>query len=238
MKLRVCVVIAAAALPFKANAQITNVRGLPNIDYAIATANNVRVVKRQTLEQYQENTLEDLASCALRNSRGEVDRALALKVDTQDYVKSILALASSKCLRAGSYYVEPSALRVALFRELYRSDFRHHAPATLRNATSYLSDINDPTSAVGRGYVASRELADCVVVADPADSRKLVLLELGDRHEERVFATLINSLHNCLPAGASVSLNQYQVSGWIAEALYRESKLEVSQGSNTASGKP
>lgn len=238
MKLRVCVVIAAATLPFKANAQITNVRGLPNIDYAIATANNIRVVRRQTLEQYQQNTLEDLASCALRNSRGEVDRALALKVDTRDYVKSILALASPKCLRAGSYYVDPSALRAALFRELYRTDFRHNAPGTLRNVISYESDINDPTSAVGKGHVVSRELADCVVVADPADSRKLVLLELGDRHEDRLFATLVNSLQNCLPSGAAVSLNEYQVNGWIAEALYRESKLAVSQVPNPGSGKP
>ncbi|HJP69078.1 MAG TPA: hypothetical protein VJ846_09270, partial [Sphingomicrobium sp.] len=165
MKLCFCVLVAAVTLPCQANGQIINVRGLPNIDYAIATANNVEVVKHQTLQQFEENALEDLALCALRNTRSEVDRTLALKVDSHDYVKAMTALASSKCLRPGSYSFQPSAFRAALFRELYRSEFRHHAPAALRNSARYPSDIDDPSSDFGKAYLVSRKLADCVVVA-------------------------------------------------------------------------
>ena len=216
--------IVMVAMPLQANAQVGLGR-LPNLDYAIVTANNIRVHYLPSLQDYQKSALENVAQCALVNDRESVDRVLRLKADSENYVKSLTSLASAKCLRAGSYSFQPSAFRSALFRELYKSEFKHNLPTELRNSVSYANDIGDPTTDFGKSYLVSRELADCVVVNDPANSRKLVLLKVGDRDEAKILDSLALSLEKCLPAGQTISLDKYRFTGWIAEALYRESKL-------------
>ena len=222
--------IIAAALPCQAQAQLS-VRDLPNLDYGIATKYGDNVAGHESVEDYQENLLENLAQCALLNNRSAVDRTLTLQADSEAYLKSLISLASTKCLRSGNYSLQPSAFRSALFRELYRSEFKRSPTLELRNSVTYWKDIGNPASDFGKAYLVSRQLADCVVVADSRDSRKLVLLKIGDSHEEdKVFASLVTALQHCLPAGQTVSIDKYQMTGWIAEALYRESKLALAAG--------
>ena len=209
-------------------------RGLSHSGYIIAVQNSIHAVQLSQ-QDIQENAMRDLAQCALRYERSDVDRTLAMKTDTQEYVRSLTGLASSKCLRTGQYSFQPSAFRATLFRELYLSEFKHRVIAALQSSVGYAADIRDPNTDSATMYLVGHKLADCVVVKDPADSRKLVLMEAGDWREDKTFASLMNPLQDCLPVGQTVALDRYQVSGWIAEALYRESKHALA--TNAAGGK-
>ena len=215
----VCMVTLSAP----AAGQSVRPRGVSTSGYTIAIENSIHAVPLSQ-QDMQENTMRDLARCALRYERSDVDRTLAMKTDTQEYVRSLTELASSKCLRTGHYSLQPAAFRAALFRELYLLEFKHRAIAALQSSVGYADDIRDPNTDSATMYLVSHKLADCVVVKDPADSRRLVLMEAGDSREDKTFASLTNPLQDCLPAGQTVALDRYQVSGWIAEALYRESK--------------
>lgn len=118
--------------------------------------------------------------------------------------------------------------RAAAFEALYAREFRSAAAVDFASAgaVAYPSvetparNARPDTSGVSR-YPLVMAIGDCTVRAAPAQTRALVLSEVGSEAESAAIQALIPSLSGCIPAGQQVEISRPILRGMVAEPLYR-----------------
>lgn len=202
--------VLAMALPFgPASAQAVNPGDLP-LNGKMSDADMGRAA------------MVGLAKCVVKLHPKAVDAYLAKFPYSPEWRKETAHLATADCLDNGELRFNPNLLRGSLFVAKYERDFRAAAPQISDTPIAYLPGDAGPDDERRRSvYYGMITFADCVVRRDPTDARDVVMSLVGSRREANAFGALGPSLSQCLPAGSTIKLSKEQLSGAIAEALYR-----------------
>jgi hypothetical protein len=132
------------------------------------------------------------------------------------------ALANDECLQSGELRFNPRLLRGSLYIAKYQRDFRSAEPQIRTEQVNYLpADLPKDDPQWKGVYYAVVSFSDCVVRANPASSRDLVLAPIATARESAALNALMPALSGCLPSGSKLKIGKEQLTGGIAEALYR-----------------
>lgn len=168
-------------------------------------------------------TILAFSTCVVMRSRPAVEHALSLPADDALARKALVNLATSDCLRYGELDLTPSLMRGGLFNALYRSDFSKKAPSLYNKPIDYRGDVNDPASPTSQSYLGLHNFADCVVRADPEDSRAIALASVASEAETTAFSRLSPALSGCVTIGQNIGFSKIMLTGALSEAIYRQS---------------
>jgi hypothetical protein len=136
-------------------------------------------------------------------------------------------LANSKCLLRGSLGMPSELMRGSLYAAMYEIDYRSAPSVPLTVPVDYAPDVAGARPAEADDYLALHNFADCVVRADPATSRVLILSPVGSAAESASFAQLGPRLSGCIVQGRTITFSKSILSAIIAQALYRATKAAV-----------
>lgn len=169
-------------------------------------------------------TMLAFGACVVQSRRAGVERALAISPLDDRYKRELRNLATNDCLRAGEIRFDFLLMRGSLFAALYRIDFRAGPGALAAEPIDFAADLHGADSGDARDYLGLHQFADCVVRADPAAARALVMAPVAGRTEATAFATLGPRFSACIQQGQNIRFTRIVLTSLIAEALYRESK--------------
>lgn len=170
----------------------------------------------------------ETAKCVLkRYGRTAVDHFLELPSMSGAASKLSKDLASNQCRFTSKYLISEEFLRGGLYAVLYALDYADSPGMTLGTPVDFAADVAVAPAQDAATYVWLHQFADCVVRADPVDSRVLVLAPVESPAEGAGFAALAPHFNGCLTTGHSVTLTKGLLSVLISEALYRETKAAL-----------
>jgi hypothetical protein len=124
----------------------------------------------------------------------------------------------------GELRMDPSLMRGGLYAGLYRADYSHIDGTLGDQPVDFTADVKGSETPSAQQYIWSHEFADCVVRADQADARKLVLAPVASSIERQAFAALTPRFNGCMSAGQTLTFSRIVLTALISEALYREAK--------------
>lgn len=129
-------------------------------------------------------TILAFSACVVARSRAAVERALALPIGDSAAAKAFSELMLPDCLRYGELKMSGSLVRGGLFNALYRKDFGRASSTPLSDKLiDYKQDVSDLTTQGSQTYIGLHDFADCVVRADPVNTRMVVLAVVGSSAE-------------------------------------------------------
>ncbi len=203
---------AALVLPYPAAA------GAPD------SASIVPLRERQDNQRAQQ-VMYAFAVCIVRRWRSDAEAFLTLFPGSQAAMQALNRMAASMCL---NYAYTELRFTVQLFRgavydRLYKIEFEKGAAPDIGKAPPIDYSVNSRTVAP---VDAARQInhwrfADCVVRANPAAARALILSEYAGKGESEGFDALRPDLVRCMPAGADYRFTRPMLRGLIAESLFR-----------------
>lgn len=172
--------------------------------------------------------VSEFAECVISHDRKHVDSYLATPPDSAQSDRLWPTIAKSTCLSIGNLTLTDAGFRGAAYGRLYRSDFGKKGPTVF----SAVAPIDygqglDPGVALNRTNIAARMFTDCVVRANPADSKALVLSRIASSDEASAFDRLQPASRNCLNQGISVTFSKAALRALVGEVLYRLSRAQV-----------
>ena len=133
----------------------------------------------------------------------------------------IVRMVKYECPTVGAVEFDDSELRGALYAARFRREFGGRAVTLPVAATEYRADVAGMPPAVANGYVALHAFGECVVRADPAAARALVISQPATEAEHAAFAALAPRLGECLNNGNDVRFTKLVLGNVVAEAMYR-----------------
>ena len=169
-------------------------------------------------------TIIAFSQCIVLSHRSAVEQALAIPPLDKQASRALGALAGSDCLRYGELSMRTTMLRGGIYAALYRIDFAKGAAAIADRPLDFSADVQGAVTPDAQQYLWLRQFADCVVRADPADARTLVLSPVASSAENASFAALAPHFNGCAVQGMTLTFSKVILSGLVAEALYREAK--------------
>jgi hypothetical protein len=178
--------------------------------------------------------IQQFGQCIYKRRTGSVENFLALSMDAPDFDKQQRYLfdnVGDSCLEGYEATVRFSdnVLRGSLFEAAYRSKFAGSAPANFgpEIRTGFTETYSQPYSSAARRHIALEGLGECVVRADPAGARALVLSTPETASEAKAITVVKGSLSGCLASGQKAELSQPSLRAMLAEALYRLSMAAI-----------
>lgn len=167
---------------------------------------------------------QEFGRCAIQRFPRQADQ-LAEKVMTPAQVRSTLVgMTSSDCLMGGSLTMPANLMRGAIFAALYQRDFKKGQPEFLAEPFDFRPYAGTIDTSESNGFMARASLSSCLVRAEPAGSRALILSPVASADETAALALLTAKFSGCAPKGQVIRLTQEAFIGLIAESLYRESR--------------
>ena len=164
-------------------------------------------------------TLNAYATCLLHMNRKKVEAALALPVGTRESDAAERTLSVDECLGNGELKMDGTLLRGALYRALYRTDFWKTAPALSPQAIDYAADMGPGLDS--SQYVALHQYGECIVRADPADARSVLMSATASSTEHDALLRLSPTFSTCLAKGSQVKFSKSTLLGLLAEVMVR-----------------
>ncbi|WBO22259.1 hypothetical protein [Sphingomonas abietis] len=171
-------------------------------------------------------TILEFSECVVARSPSSVTKALALPATDPAADKALLNLAMPDCLRYGELRMQPSLMRGGLFNALYRRDFLRIVPPLYGKPIDYKADVSDPDSPKSQSYIALHDFADCVVRADPGDSRTIVLASVASADEMAGYSKISPALGSCVNIGQNIEFSKIVITAILSEAIYRQSSTK------------
>lgn len=165
--------------------------------------------------------------CVVRSHRTAAERALAMPSFGKNTWHALYSLADERCLKSGELMMPPELMRGSLYAALYAIDYRADPSVQITTPVDYSPDVVGADPAAGQNYLALHNFADCVVRADTATSRVLVLSPASSAAESENFARLTPRLSGCIVQGQTITFSKAVLSAVLAEALYRGTKAAV-----------
>lgn len=214
---RSALVVAAllAVLPALASAQETGTRlgphnrAKPSANLSLSEADRSRKM------------MLDYARCLIGVDEQGVRAMTTSFPESQDYARRARRISTDACVADGMMTFNANILRASLFTAFYLREFGR-APAPLAaTPIDFKADAAGQNADEANRYVVMRQFAECVVRADPAASRAVVLGPIGSAAEDEAFRAIAPQLAPCLPQGSSIKAGRTVLSGLIAEVLYR-----------------
>jgi hypothetical protein len=169
--------------------------------------------------------VSEFAGCVISHDRKHVDSYLATPPDSAESDRLWPTIAQTACLSIGVLTLTDAGFRGSAYNRLYKSDFGKKGPSDF----SAVAPIDygrglDPSVAQHRTNIAARQFADCVVRADPANSKALVLSRIAGGDETAAFDRLQPAARNCLNRGMSVTFSKAALRALVGEVIYRLSR--------------
>ena len=173
---------------------------------------------------------DNLAFCIVKRHYGPVRKALAPPRNMMNDYKYLPKLMDSECFGSSSIgrdegvtsmelTTNPVSFRAGLYKALIRKDYARRSVAF------------GPTALVMEGDNSQiLQFADCVVRADPENSRKLFLTVAGTSAEQLMVDALRPSFGKCAIANTRIAFSKANLIGFLAEAYYREADAATSAG--------
>ncbi len=169
--------------------------------------------------------VSEFAGCVISHDRKHVDSYLATPPDSAESDRLWPTIAQTSCLSIGNLTLTDAGFRGGAYGRLYKSDFGKKGPGDFSAVPpiDYGQSV-DSTVAQQRTDIAARQFADCVVRADPADSKALVLSRIASSDETEAFDRLQPAARNCLNRGISATFTKAALRALVGEVLYRLSR--------------
>ncbi|WP_162140497.1 hypothetical protein [Sphingomonas sp. PR090111-T3T-6A] len=172
--------------------------------------------------------------CVVRAHRAMVERVLALPRFGKGTWHAFAVLADEKCLNSGTLAMPTDLLRGSLYAALYAIDFRVAPSVQITEPLDYKPDVAGAEPAAAQSYLALHDFGDCVVRADTATTRALVLSPVGSAAEGENFARLASRFSGCIVQGQTITFSKSVLSAVLAETLYRSTKAAVAASTTVA----
>ncbi|MHA6770231.1 hypothetical protein [Sphingobium ummariense] len=178
----------------------------------------------------------EFADCMTARRKSSAVAYLAMPYGSRESVRALARMADNVCLSSGQLKMPPALVRGAVFRSMYKWTFGDKAPALGQTPPDYASYIADSMDAGGALQLLMLEFASCVIRANPASAREMLLAQAGSAKESQAFKALVPLMSSCFPKGKTAELSKATVTGIMAEAMYREAEAG-SAGSPASPGK-
>jgi hypothetical protein len=167
-------------------------------------------------------TLNAYASCLVHLNRKGVEATLKIPVGTKASDDAEVKLSVDDCMGTGELKMDGSLLRGALYRALYRTDFWRNPPTLSAEGLDYARDMGPGLDT--SQYVALRQYGECIVRADPADARNVMLSATATATEHDALLRLSPTFSTCLAKGSQIKFSKPTLLGLLAEVMYRLSQ--------------
>lgn len=178
--------------------------------------------------EFVRTALEEGVQCLLARTPGAVSVFLQRDPDSKDAARQAAVFNRGDCVqsatRAMTLEYAPALYRGAFYKQMYIRDFS--APQAV--ATASPVDFRAVVAGTSDGQndrAVMRQFAACVVQADPATARAMVLAPAGSQPELSAFAALQPRAGLCSIQGRSPEVSLAMLSGAIAEILYRSAPV-------------
>ncbi len=169
-------------------------------------------------------TIIDFARCTVRSHRAVVEHLLTKSPLDKGSQYALGKLADSDCMSPGDLQIPYSLMRGGLYAALYMADYDFAPPVSIITPLDFTADVGGAATPEAQQYLWLHQFADCVVRADPQDSRALVLAGVANPSESAMFAALAPHFSGCMVKGQSLTFSKAVLAGLIAEVLYRQTK--------------
>jgi hypothetical protein len=163
------------------------------------------------------DTMNRYGVCVVRVKAVAVKRALSQPTD-QAIDAALAKIAIDECLGSGELTMSRSLFRGAVYRALYIRDFGQVSPVP---ATIGVQGKDAAEAAATTSMNLLQRFGDCVVGADPADARALVLATAATQAERGAITRLGPALGGCVAPKNQVRFSRAVLQGVLAEALYK-----------------
>ncbi|WP_426258679.1 hypothetical protein [Sphingomonas sp. DC1600-2] len=169
-------------------------------------------------------TMMAFAACLQNRAGFKLRKILDLPVGakaTRDRWRSLL---DEGCLDIeGTLRFQPNVMRGAFYEIIYRMDFgKFPAVVTFDDVAPIAYPVSQEDQyRDGAKYRLEMEVGDCMVRADPAAARTLILTDVESDQETASIKALVPVVSKCMDAGRTVTLSTSIMRGLAAEALYR-----------------
>jgi hypothetical protein len=177
----------------------------------------------------------DYANCVINRDRKRVDAYLASPPDSAESDRLWPTVAQDECLTVGTLTLTDAGFRGGAYNRLYRSDFGKKGPQDFSAVApiDYAAGM-DAGRPEARTDIGSRQLADCMVRADSADAKALVLSRIASSDETKALERLQPPQQACAQKTVQITFSKAALRAVIGEVLYRLSKAVPAE---TGSGK-
>jgi len=167
---------------------------------------------------------QNLATCLVR-TRGRIAEAYVAGGTPDARSPDYQRLLETRCLPgAGAPPLDPRLVRGAIYEELYARDFANGGPTSFADVPP-LALPNGGANPPLEG--ALLRFGECVVRADPGDSRALLSAAFQSPGERASIEALTPHLSPCMQDGLTVTFSAPILRGVVAEALYKLSRASA-----------
>lgn len=166
-------------------------------------------------------TIDALGWCLVREEPAKVAAFLKLIPGSRASRDAARQLESDNCMVAARIDAPDTALRGSIFAALYRAEFAVEGETLASPGPDFKAEAAGQPADVAQAYIASRTFAECVVRANEADARALVLAQPGSAAESAAVTALTPAVSACLPAGQTLELSKSTLVKLVAEMLFR-----------------
>jgi hypothetical protein len=168
-------------------------------------------------------TMRDFGRCVVAHSPGTVEKIITLHVDTPEYDRMLSSAGIEDCLGEGELRIPPSIMRGSLFEASYIRHFGRSGPTDFSavKPIDYFSGYPEKVAPEVQSIIAMSQFGDCVVRADAADAKALIISAPETPDETTMFAALAPVFGPCVAQGQKVVFSKTVLRGALAEGLYR-----------------
>lgn len=170
--------------------------------------------------------LNELALCRLEKDDAAFKKLMmeqpVPELAEEAYTKLALGNLADDCFIEGELRLTAPLYVGSVYVALLRTEYRRADRLPALTPIDY-SSLADKNTAIGAQFIATRDFAQCVVMAGPAQSAALIFSRELSKSENEAFAAVAPQLGPCLPAGQKFTMSRSSLFGLLAEALYRSS---------------
>ena len=170
-------------------------------------------------------TLNSYAACLVHLDRKRVEATLAMPIGTKASNAAAAKLSVAECLSDGELKMDGTLLRGSLYRALYRADFWRSVHALSPQPIDYAADIG--AEGGPNQYVPLHQYAECIVRADPTDTRNLLMGGTASATERDTLSRLSPTFSACLAKGSEIRFSKATLLGLLAEVMFRLSRAST-----------
>lgn len=170
--------------------------------------------------------VNQFALCRTERVRVTIERYL---LDTKpadwsdDGLQRIMGPYLTDCLMGGDVETPYEIMMGSTFLAVLRLKYRDAERMPALTAVDYRA-LHDVTDAKGSHYIATREFAQCVVMAAPKETAELLFSRELSPAETAAVQKVAPYLGPCLPQGTELKFSRAMLFGFLAEAMYRSAE--------------
>lgn len=175
--------------------------------------------------------LNGFALCRISDDRPEFEALVSAnpvpKLSDKAYWKFIRDNSAQNCLFDSDLTLTAELMSGAGFLAMLRLTYLRAENVPTLHAIDYAS-LTDPNHPEGQHYIGTRSFAQCVVLAAPQQVAEMLFSRELGKSEADALVQVTPHLGPCLSQGREMTITRPLLFGWLAEAMYRASKVQPS----------